>query len=264
MESLLNPDPTDPNWNADTTRRYADVDPDEHVAVLRPLLSAWLGGYAEAAPAHRGLDFGCGTGRLTDVLLDAGCRQIVAMDENPGMLKAARERLAADSGMANVDLALRRGDEAALPDVEPFDVIVCSLVLMMCKTRQRLQRATTNLLRALRGRGRLLIVLTHPCFRRAGYATFHYEIPADYNYWSSGTPYQVVMPADDQPTDATITDHHWTLTDYVEAVRQGGGVVDALHESPAKRNADGSPSGPPAYLVLRVVTSTSDSRSQLR
>lgn len=75
-------------------------------------------------PASTIGDLGCGTGQLAEVIAPF-VSQVIAVDESPAMLKAARQRMASS---ANVDI--REGSLEALPiDDATLDVAVLSLVL---------------------------------------------------------------------------------------------------------------------------------------
>jgi len=77
---------------------------------------------------QRVLDVGCGTGALT---LRAAMRgaKVKGIDVNPGMLEAARRKIAEAGLMDNVELSEK--DVAELWDEEPesYDVVTCGLVL---------------------------------------------------------------------------------------------------------------------------------------
>ena len=89
---------------------------------------------------------------------------------------------------------------------------------MVCGTRERLERVCGALVRALADRGRLLVLVTHPCFRQADYETFRYDLPEGLRYWDSGAAYDVVLTPPGSGDHPVITDHHWTLADYVTAL----------------------------------------------
>lgn len=75
-------------------------------------------------PASTVGDLGCGTGQLAEVIAPF-VSQVIAVDESPAMLKAARQRMATST---NVDI--REGSLEALPiDDATLDVAVLSLVL---------------------------------------------------------------------------------------------------------------------------------------
>jgi SAM-dependent methyltransferase len=82
---------------------------------------AWLGVYAEAA----WLDVGCGTGALSEAILDdAAPSAVTAVDTSDAFVTAARERLAGRAFTAQV------ADATALPfAAASFDAVVSGLVL---------------------------------------------------------------------------------------------------------------------------------------
>jgi ubiquinone/menaquinone biosynthesis C-methylase UbiE/DNA-binding transcriptional ArsR family regulator len=95
-------------------------------------------------------DLGCGTGQLTDTVAPY-VRQVVAVDSSRDMLDAARQRL---GGARNIDL--RQGELESLPIADgELDAAMLSLVLHYSPSPGR---ALTEVARALRPRGRVLVV----------------------------------------------------------------------------------------------------------
>lgn len=237
-------------WTRETARAYAELGPQHHVAILRSVIPELLG--AGNLNGRRVLDFGCGPGRLATFLAESGAARVFAVDQSPDMIEQARAAVGRLDAEIRSRVVVMRGDETDLEGHRDFDAVLSSLALMMCETRERLHSVVRALVSALANDGRLVAVITHPCFRRRDYGTFRYELPDDFDYWRSGAPYEVHLTPDSNGDSAVITDYHWTLEDYAGAFTDCGAVLTRLVELPATRDPDGHPSGPPAYLALRI------------
>jgi ArsR family transcriptional regulator len=95
-------------------------------------------------------DLGCGTGQVTQQLASI-VKQVIAVDNSPAMLKAARRRL---GDAANVEL--RRGDLQALP----MDDSTCDAALMLLALTYVTDApvAVREMARVLKPGGRVIIV----------------------------------------------------------------------------------------------------------
>ena len=133
-----------------------DTDGNPMTALEGPHLRAAVG---EVRDLHV-LDFGCGTGRHTEWLAEAGAR-VVGVDVSMGMLEQARVRL------AGLDVQLFQHDlEQPLPwPAHAFDVIVSGLVLEHLAS---LQRCFEELHRLLRPGGRAVVSAMHPAMLLRG------------------------------------------------------------------------------------------------
>ena len=103
-------------------------------------------------------DLGCGTGQVTEALSSVAAR-IIAIDDSPEMLTAARHRL---TDVKNV--ALKRGKLEALP-VEDGVLDVATLVLVLHHLPAP-EQAVAEAYRVLRPGGRLLVVDMMPHDRK--------------------------------------------------------------------------------------------------
>ncbi|WP_265519594.1 class I SAM-dependent methyltransferase [Nitratireductor luteus] len=104
-----------------------------------------------AAPANaRWLDVGCGTGALSETILDrASPRQVVGIDPSEAFLDFAGSRL------IDPRLAFRTGDAQALPvEDEAFDVAIAGLVLNFVANPAR---ALSEMRRAVRPGGTVAV-----------------------------------------------------------------------------------------------------------
>ncbi|MFI4985286.1 MAG: class I SAM-dependent methyltransferase [Solirubrobacterales bacterium] len=93
------------------------------------------------------LDAGCGSGRITQALIDRLPRgRVIAADASSSMVRAARERLGADADVRRLDLLELELDE-------PVDAVISTATFHWIADHDRLFR---RLHRALRPGGRLL------------------------------------------------------------------------------------------------------------
>lgn len=113
----------------------------EFPALLALLDPSWIAG-----------DLGCGTGQLAATLAPYVAR-VVAVDDSPDMLEAARRRLA---GLDAGDVEIREGQLEALPlEDDALDVAVLSLVLHHVPAPAA---AVAEARRVLKPGGRVLVV----------------------------------------------------------------------------------------------------------
>jgi malonyl-CoA O-methyltransferase len=132
--------------------RYDD-DGNPLVALEGPSVRAWFAPLA----GRRALDVGCGTGRHTAALLEAGAAEIVALDFTPEMLARARAKLAS---AGNRVLWVYH----ALPRPFPcrdgtFDLAVLGLV---AEHVFQLERVLFDVARVLAPGGRCILSALHP------------------------------------------------------------------------------------------------------
>ncbi len=100
-------------------------------------------------------DLGCGTGAMTADLAQS-IKQVIAVDNSPAMLKAARKRV---EGLNNVDL--RRGELEALPIEDgTCDAAILSLVLSYVAEPSLVLREMARILKP-GGRGVIMDLLSH-------------------------------------------------------------------------------------------------------
>ncbi|MEU2565138.1 class I SAM-dependent methyltransferase [Streptomyces longispororuber] len=103
-------------------------------------------------PGENVLDMGCGTGRFTVLMAEAGAK-VSGLDISQAMLDQARQKLAERGHTAD----LREGDMAHLPfDDASFDTVTSMLALMHIPLEDR-QAVFHEVCRVLRPGGRILL-----------------------------------------------------------------------------------------------------------
>jgi malonyl-CoA O-methyltransferase len=131
-----------------------DDDGNPLTALEGPAVRAWFGPIA----GHRVLDVGCGTGRHTLALIEAGASEVAALDLTPEMLARARFKLPEMAG-ARV-YWVRHALPAPLPFRDAtFDLAVLGLV---AEHVAHLARALGEVARVLLPGGRCVLSALHP------------------------------------------------------------------------------------------------------
>lgn len=142
--------------------RILESAPDRYDAGMRALslgaVPRMHGRAAEAAtprPGCRVLEIGCGTGSVTERLLERGA-SVEAIDQNPEMLDRANRRLAVRYA-DRLTLRERTASEIDSVEAASFDAVVASLSLseMSATERSFVLRAAA---RALRPGGRMVVL----------------------------------------------------------------------------------------------------------
>jgi malonyl-CoA O-methyltransferase len=130
-----------------------DDDGNPLTALEGPAVRAWFG----PIKGRRVLDIGCGTGRHTLALVEAGASEVVALDLTPEMMALARRKL----GGAGARIHWVRH---ALPHPLPFREATFDLAVLglVAEHIDDLARALGEVARVLRPGGRCVLSALHP------------------------------------------------------------------------------------------------------
>jgi trans-aconitate 2-methyltransferase len=123
----------------------------EYEKLSAPMTSwgAWIVGRLDLQGDEAAIDAGCGTGRVTEVLLEKLPRgSVLAVDSSGAMVEAARRRFAGDPRVR-----VERQDLSSLEVREPVDLILSTATFHWINDHDRL---FGRLALALRPRGRLV------------------------------------------------------------------------------------------------------------
>lgn len=150
----------DPLWAIVTEhgKEHGQWDPDEFFASGQATIDS-LWGTADAAGApkghHRGLDFGCGIGRLTRPL-GAHLDQVIGLDISPSMIDLAR-RYNRDHG--HLSFQVHEGDDLRSFADGSFDVVCSLLVLQHLPSHEAIATYIGEFIRVLAPGGLLIMQL---------------------------------------------------------------------------------------------------------
>lgn len=209
-------------WNeiaqrwADTTGKYGDHNKEN---VLTPVVLELLGN----VQGMRVLDAGCGEGYLSRLIAQQGA-EVIAVDFSRNLLEIAKGRTPNGSKVtylhANLEALIGMEDRS-------FDVIVSSMVLQDVPDHAS---ALHEMHRVLKGDGRGILAISHPCFTSDG--SWHRSESGEKLFWRSDNYfYETARAQQPMPdTQAMIYYFHRTLTTYFRSFRNAGFLVEDLVE----------------------------------
>jgi len=173
-----------------------DDDGNPLIALEGPAVRAWFG----PVEGRKAIDLGCGTGRHTVALVEAGAAHVSALDLTPEMMELARRKLAGRP----VDW-LRH----ALPDPLPFPDAAFDLAVLglVAEHVADLDAALAEVARVLAPGGRCLLSVLHP------------------DRTAEGQRARFIDP--ETGVRRSIVTYHRTISDYLDSARAAGLVLDA-------------------------------------
>jgi ubiquinone/menaquinone biosynthesis C-methylase UbiE len=203
------------------------------------------------------LDVACGQGVLCRVLQARGL-VTTGIDAAPELIRAARER-------GPADIRYLVGDVRKIESLPASTFDAASTVLAI-QNIHPLAPAFRETARLLKPRGRLVLVMMHPCFRGAGETSWGWDDSSKIQYrrvdrYLEPRKTPIKMHPGSNPNQITWTFHR-PLEHYVKALRQSGMVVDALEEWTSHKKSDSGNRAAaenrarkeiPMFLALRAI-----------
>lgn len=196
------------------------------------------------------LDIGAGSGVPAPHVARAGA-QYVGVDLSPTMVRLAK-RYHGDKGRFFKGDARYLADDARLP--QPFDAAV---FLLSLQDMTPLDEVVVSASSVLRPGGRLVIFMTHPCFRVPRQSGWGWDERRKLIYRRVDSylrPLSVPMKAH---TGGTTRSFHRPLAQYVASLTKAGLWLEALQELPdlpLKKTGQSKEVNPdiPLFLALRA------------
>jgi SAM-dependent methyltransferase len=169
------------------------------------------------------LDAGCGEGYLSRKLASSGAI-VTGIDSSAELIKAALTHELASSLPLSFDV----GSVDALPyEAEAFDLVLCNHLM---NDLQNPTQALKEFSRVLRSRGRVVILMLHPCFYNK-----HAERGQPENNLAAGSYFQTRpvtqnFEVDGLESPAANTSWLRPLEDYTKALSDAGFAITSLAE----------------------------------
>ncbi|MFY1832361.1 class I SAM-dependent methyltransferase [Myxococcus fulvus] len=161
------------------------------------------------------LDFGCGAGLYSRLLVERGARRVVGHDTSEGMLRDARRREAKEP--RGIEYVSQLTPALA----HQFDVVLSVYVLPYVATRDGLQQMCVSMARMLRPGGRLLALPLHPDHAPHPdyYAAYGLRLVSDAPH-VEGRPVRLELRA--RGVEADVSAYYWSRGALEEALRSAG------------------------------------------
>ena len=204
------------------------------------------------APGERVLDIGCGQGALAPAI-SAAQASYVGVDASERLLASARRRHKGEARFIRADATRLRGNRSL--DEGSFDAAVFVLSI---QNMDPLGDAVAGAGWAMKAKGRLVILMNHPCFRIPRQSGWGWDAGRKLTYRRVDrylTPLKV--PLKPLPNKPPVPTFHRPLEEYFAALAGAGFIVDALKEvagdeqgpvfEGSRRNRD-----IPLFLALRA------------
>jgi hypothetical protein len=171
------------------------------------------------------LDFGGGSGLFFDLLPD----QLEASLYDPvaeAVLEAQRR--------CSSDRSMRRrffSSANALPS-RYFGTVVMCFVLMSIPTQVEEQSVLERIQKTILPGGKLVAVVTHPCFRSHHFSCFETDFSRGrpFEYALVDTPFEVFLLGRDREDELSLPNFHRPLAITINAILKAGFFMDSIEE----------------------------------
>jgi len=189
------------------------------------------------------LDFGCGEGRLC---LDIPNKfELSLYDINGEAVKRAEKNI----GTTKIKYSFYNKEDILK---KYFDTIVCSMVLECIDSREEFVSTSKVISEAIKKGGKVIIGMTHPCFRNYSYSDFkaHFDFNKN-SYFDNGSGFLVKM--NDGQHETSFIDYHWSISFVIKVFNNFGFLVeDILEVKDNCSNSLGNKFVPP-FIIYKFV-----------
>ena len=210
-------------------------------------------------PGEAALDVACGQGVLCRLLAQRGAH-VTGVDAAAELIRAARERGGPDA----IEYRVADARELDFLPADRFDLAACVLAI---QNVHPIAPVFDGVARALRDRGRFVIVMMHPHFRGPKETHWGWDERAGVQYRRVDryleprkTPI-VAHPGADASQTYTWT-FHKPLEAYVKSLRSAGLLVDTIEEWPSHKTSQPGPRAAaenraraeiPLFMAIRAI-----------
>lgn len=203
------------------------------------------------------IDIACGQGVLCRLLRERGA-EVSGIDAAESLIKIARER-----GPADIRYQVGDARELSFLPENHFDAAACVLAI---QNIHPVAPVFAGVSRTLRERGKLVIVMMHPCFRGAKETSWGWDEKAKVQYRRVD---RYLLPRKSpivtnpgKSADVYTWTFHKPIEAYTKALRNAGLLIDAIEEWPSHKTSDSGPRAHaenvarkeiPMFLAIRAI-----------
>lgn len=186
--------------------------------VLHPTLANLI----NAQNPKKLLDYGCGDGRILDLLNND--IKIDVHDINQEMLDIIEHK----QGKKIASYYLDREKISK----NTYDAVLLSMVLVCIDNEIEYLNVLKRIKLCKTKTGRVYIAVTHPCFRDKTFSNFYtsFSNKQPFKYLNNGAPFDVYIE-DKMPPSVAFTDFHWSLSFTLNKILEAGLIIEKVIET---------------------------------
>lgn len=199
-------------------------------------------------PGRKMIDIACGQGVLCRLAQHAGA-EVMGVDAAGELIEAARRR-----GPASIRYQVVDARELSGVPADTFDVAACVLAIQNIHPIQGVFSAVS---RVLKDRGRLVLVMMHPCFRGPKETGWGWDEAQKVQYrrvdrYLVPRKSPIVTHPGKSPGEYTWSFHR-PIESYVKSMRNAGLMVDAMEEWPGHKVSTSGPRAAAENLARKEI-----------
>ncbi len=209
-------------------------------------------------PMDTHLDLACGEGSFAQLLLRKSNLALTGIDASPTLIERARRRHLKNATFLVGDAT----NFASSFSAHYFDSASCILAMQNINP---IAPVFSDLAKALKASGRLVLIINHPCFRQPRQSGWGWDETRKLQYrrvdrYAHAYEMPILAHPGSTPTVKTYS-YHRPLAAYVSALATAGFVVDALEEWTSNKVSGSGPRAKaenvareeiPLFLALRA------------
>lgn len=204
-------------------KTFANINDDNRHFILHPKIASLVHEFG----AKKILDHGCGDG-VMNLLINKNV-EIGLHDINREILETASQNL------KSYDHKLFY-NRTTIPE-QYYDISISSNVLMTIDNEPEYLNVLLDLKRSVKpNNGKVLIGVTHPCFRQYDFSTFKTEFTngSVFNYFEEGKKFTVYLKTGERKNNGFVSfcDYHYSISYTINKAIGVGLVLDKIIELP--------------------------------